>query len=324
MTTRLGLRGSLSSWREGISYVLGGAKQRLIVASCLAAVLLFAVALRAQDDVGGPSAAPPPAAGENFAEPDDSPAPASDAPQAINLLGLLFRGGYLMLPIVCLSVLVVTVSIERGIALRRQRVLPDLLVQRIGQLGGPQAGFDPRQAYRICQEFPSTAAAVIRVMLLKVGRPHGEVERAVTEASEREADRLYANVRWLNLSAAVAPLLGLLGTVWGMIQAFHGFTFLAADQNKADYLAEGIFVALVTTLAGLSVAIPSAVLSHYFESRIQTLFHQINELLFNLLPQVERFEGRVRFAQPRSSDSDAAEGSADNAAEPSRVSPTPS
>jgi biopolymer transport protein ExbB len=133
-------------------------------------------------------------------------------------------------------------------------------------------------------------------MLLKVGRPHSEVEHAVKEASDREAQRLYNNVRWLNLCAAVAPLFGLMGTVWGMIRAFHDTTQLLPGQNKADYLAEGIYLALVTTLAGLAVAIPSAILSHYFESRIVSLFHQVDELLFNLLPQVERFEGRVRFA----------------------------
>ena len=269
-------------------------------------VLAMGVMIRAQD-AGGPSAAPPPTP---VTDENVDTAPTTVEPKGINLLNLLFKGGWLMAPIVCMSLIVVTVAIERGIALRRQRVIPDPLVARLGQLGGPQSGFDPRQAYRVCQDFPSTAANVIRVMLLKVGRPHAEVERAVGEASEREADRLYANVRWLNLAAAVAPLLGLLGTVWGMIRAFHDFTLLTPDQNKADYLAEGIFVALVTTLAGLSVAIPAAILSHFFESRIQAHFHQINELLFNLLPQVERFEGRVRFAQPGGGANEPANGSA--------------
>jgi biopolymer transport protein ExbB len=123
------------------------------------------------------------------------------------------------------------------------------------------------------------------------------VEHAVAEASEREAERIYSNVRWLNLAAAVTPLMGLLGTVWGMIRAFHDTTQLAAGQNKADFLAEGIYVALVTTLGGLTVAIPAAIFSHYFEGRITTLFHQIDELLFSLMPQVERYEGRVRFSQ---------------------------
>ena len=131
-------------------------------------------------------------------------------------------------------------------------------------------------------------------MLLKTGRPQSEVEHAVAEASEREAGRLYANVRWLNLIAAIAPLMGLFGTVWGMIRAFFDTTQLAAGQNKADFLAQGIYVALVTTLGGLAVAIPAAIFSHYFEGRIQKLFHEIDEMLFNLLPQIERFEGRMR------------------------------
>ena len=70
-------------------------------------------------------------------------------------------------------------------------------------------------------------------------------------------------------------------------------------QNKADFLAEGIYVALVTTLGGLSVAIPAAILAHYFEGRIQSIFHRIDEMLFNLLPQVERFEGRMRVTHRR-------------------------
>jgi len=217
--------------------------------------------------------------------------------ESINIFTLLVQGAAFMIPILLMSLLVVTFTIERFIGLRRDRVLPEALVTGLGQLGGPQGGFDPRKAYKLCQQYPSAAATVVRAMLLKVGRPHNELEHAVAEAGEREANRLYANVRWLILAAAVAPLLGLLGTVWGMIRAFHDTTQLTPDLNKADYLAEGIYVALVTTLGGLCVAIPAAIFAHYFEGRVQTLFHQIDEMLFNLMPQVERFEGRVRFGR---------------------------
>ncbi len=217
--------------------------------------------------------------------------------ESINVFRLLVQGGVFMIPILFMSVLVVTFTIERFIGLRRSRVLPEQLVAGLGQLGGPQGGFDPRKAYKLCQQYPSAASTVVRAMLLKVGRPHSEVEHSVAEASDREANRLYANVRWLMLAAAVAPLLGLLGTVWGMIRAFHDTTQLTPDVNKADYLAEGIYVALVTTLGGLCVAIPAAIFAHYFEGRVQMLFHQIDEMLFNLMPQVERFEGRVRFGR---------------------------
>ena len=216
----------------------------------------------------------------------------------LNLLALIVKGGFLMIPIGIMSLLVVAVVIERSIGMRRSRVLPPKLVRGLGKLADPPGSFDPRKAYRLCQQYPSAAANVIRAMLLKVGRPHSEVEHTVVEASQREAERMYANIRWLHLAAAVTPLLGLLGTVWGMIRAFHDTTILGPEQNKAEYLAEGIYVALVTTLAGLTVAIPAAVCAHYFEGRVQSLFHRIDELLFNLMPQIERYEGRVRFSSP--------------------------
>ena len=218
----------------------------------------------------------------------------SDTKAKFNLLELLFKGGVLMVPILLMSVLVVAIVFERFLNLRERKVLPRQLVDELGMLASESSGFDPKQAYRICQDFPSSASSVIRSMLLKVGRPQSEVERAVAEASDREASRLYGNVRWLNLIAAVAPLIGLFGTVWGMIQAFFQTTQLTAGQNKSVFLAEGIYVALVTTLGGLAVAIPAAIFSHYFEGRIQSLFYQIDELLFNLMPQIERFEGRLR------------------------------
>jgi biopolymer transport protein ExbB len=252
------------------------------------------------EDNAGPSGAfsdTETASGQDESAPAPEDGPLREEIEGINVFSLLVKGGFFMVPIALMSLLVVTFIIERYLALRRDRVLPGALIAELGQLGGSQGAFDPRKAYRICQNHPSAASTVIRAMLLKVGRPHSEVEHAVAEASEREADRIYGNVRWLNLAAAVTPLMGLLGTVWGMIRAFHDTTQLAPGQNKADYLAEGIYVALVTTLGGLLVAIPAAVAAHYFEGRVTSLFHEIDELLFNLMPQVERYEGRVRFSQ---------------------------
>ena len=208
-----------------------------------------------------------------------------------------------MIPIVAMSLVVVAFAIERTLALRRRKVLPFELVDSLGELGASAGGFDPRKAYRICQQFPSAASVVIRAMLLKIGRPHAEVERAVAEASEREASRLYGNVRFLNLAAAITPLMGLLGTVWGMIVAFFQTTKMDPGQNKATELAEGIYVALVTTLGGLCVAIPAAIAAHFLEGRIQSLFREIDELLLNLLPQVERYEGRLRVSRQQLGDS---------------------
>lgn len=256
-------------------------------------------AQQAQPEIAGPSAEPtepaPAGAADQPVEPGTAAGADSSRPEGISFFRLLVAGGWFMVPIALMSLLGAVFAIERGLALRRSRVAPEELVNQLGQLSSGQSGFDPRQAYRICQQFPCAASAVIRAMLVKVGRPHNEIEHAVAEASDREAERAFANVRWLNLCAGVTPLMGLIGTVWGMIVAFHQTTLLAPGQDRATQLAEGIYIALVTTLGGLMVAIPSSILAHFFETRIIGMFHEIDELMFNLLPLVERFEGRVRF-----------------------------
>ena len=215
----------------------------------------------------------------------------------INVLDLAFRGGVLMIPITLMSILTVIFGLERALGLRRRKVVPASLIRGLGQLVEEKRGFDPRAAYRLAQHYPSSAANVLKAMLVKVGRPLPEIEQAMKEATEREADRLYSNVRFLTLSAAVTPLLGLLGTVQGMIQAFFVTSHLPTGADRAEMLAQGIYTALVTTFAGLCVAIPASVLAHYFEGRIQSLLRELDESLLGLLPQFERFEGRLRMGR---------------------------
>ena len=215
--------------------------------------------------------------------------------KTINIFALAAAGGIFMIPIAGMSLLAGTVAIERAFALRRSRVLPEGLVTGLGEISSWAGGFEPRKAYLICAHFPSAAANVVRVMLLRAGRPLSEIESAVAQASQREADKLYANVRWLNLAASLSTMLGLIGTIQGMILAFHRLTVMDAAADRTTVLADGIYTALVTTFAGLAVAIPALLASHFFEGRILKLFHQIDELVLNLLPQLERYEGRVRF-----------------------------
>lgn len=272
-------------------------------------LILFFVAstgslLLAQDDgapadtSGGPSAVDPKLTDSAAADSDEDTSSKKKPEKlgGLRLIKLFIDAGlFFMVPFLIATIAIIALIIERFISLRSEKILPSGLITGLGQLGNTKTGFDPRRAYRLCQQFPSATSSVIRAMLLKVGRPHSEVEHAVIETSEREADRLYKNVRWLTLAAAVAPLWGLLGTVWGILVAFHETSQLEKGQNMATSLAEGIYTALVTTLCGLLIAIPAAIFAHYFEGRITALFHQVDELLFNLLPQIERYEGRLRF-----------------------------
>jgi biopolymer transport protein ExbB len=216
-----------------------------------------------------------------------------EAPIEMTLWDLYVAGGVFMIPITILSFVAISFFVERAFALRRSKVIPPDLVEGFGDMSA-EGGFDPRKAYRLCQQFPSPAANVIRAMLLKVGRPHAEVEQAVAEASDREATKLFSNVRPIALTVTIAPLLGLLGTVQGMIMAFYDTAFAPVGINKAQFLAEGIYTALITTFGGLTVAIPAACIVHFFEGRIMSRFREVEELLFNLLPQVERYEGKLR------------------------------
>lgn len=242
-----------------------------------------------------------PAEANAQAAPADTPAterglgqPGAWQPQVtakINLWQMYLQGGVLMIPITAMSFLGVIFGVERALGLRRRKVLPGPLLEGLTKAAGQPGALDVRQVERLCQEHPSTAANVVRAMLLKAGRPYSEVEHAVSEASEREAAKLYSNVRWLNLCASVTPLMGLLGTVQGMIQAFFVTAHLPTGANKAQSLSQGIYIALVTTFGGLTVAIPCAILAHFFEGRIQRLFRDLDETLQGLMPHVERWEG---------------------------------
>ncbi|MGC3971963.1 MAG: MotA/TolQ/ExbB proton channel family protein [Pirellulales bacterium] len=250
-------------------------------------------------------------------------APPTEAPlppvqeKKINLWQLANDGGPLMYPIYACSVLVVLFAIERFLGLRRRKLMPPPLMHELGELSKRQGGVDPRAAYRACMKYPSTASTVIRAVLLKIGRPHAELEQTLQEVNEREAAKLYKNVRPIELQISVAPLLGLLGTVQGMILAFFVTANADLHTNKGEKLAEGIYVALVTTFAGLCVAIPAAVLAHYFEGKIQTLFRDLDEFVLSMLPQWERFEGKLRVNRQQlagEGDSPAAHGPAPNTA----------
>jgi len=234
--------------------------------------------------IAAPSAGPTATAAELPKTPEKS----------IDLWRLAQDGGPLMYPIYLCSVVVVGFAFERAFALRRRKLLPPELVAELGEVARRPGGLDPRVVYRACLRYPSSAATILRAVLLKVGRPYAELETTLKELNEREAARLYKNVRPIELQISIAPLLGLLGTVQGMILAFFVTANANPNVDKADQLAQGIYVALVTTFAGLCVAIPAAVLAHVFEGRIQTLFRDLDELILGLLPNFERYEGKLR------------------------------
>jgi biopolymer transport protein ExbB len=160
---------------------------------------------------------------EPAASPQEIAAPAKGAskpPAEPTIWDLTVQGGIFMIPLFIDSIIVLAYAIERHFGLRGKKILPPKLLLAIQQLNSEENGIDPRQAYQICQQHPSPLANVIRAAILKIGRPHSELEQAVQDAVGREADEMSVNLRPINVSVSVAPLIGLLGTVQGMILAF--------------------------------------------------------------------------------------------------------
>jgi len=221
--------------------------------------------------------------------------PQADRPSGIDLISLIASGGILMWPIGLMSLLVVTLAVERLVSFRSSRMLPRDLVGRLGELAREGKGtLDVEGAIAACRQYRSAAASVVMAMLMRTGRPLGEIEQAAGEAAQREADLHSGPIRWLNFAAAATPLMGLFGTVWGMIVAFHNSTNLTAERSRSEQLSEGIYTALVTTLAGLAVAIPAAILAQYLENRLGKIFHRIESLTFSLAPGLEAYTGTHR------------------------------
>ncbi len=191
-----------------------------------------------------------------------------------NLLQIFHDGGLMMYPIALCSFVLTVFAFERFIHLRTGRVIPRPFVKRlIEQLQQQQV--DREEALELCERNPSPIAAILSAAVKKYGRPSVEVEQAVLDAGEREGNLLRRNMRLLNAISNVSPLLGLLGTVLGMIQAFNDIAG-AKSMGRPDLLAGGISQALLTTAAGLLVAIPAYLLYMFFLGRTDKLIMEMD------------------------------------------------
>ena len=191
-----------------------------------------------------------------------------------NLWSIVKDGGPLMIPIAICSLILMAVVFERIISLRRGRVIPKPFVTRFMRQVR-EGELDRDRALELCTENGSPVADVLAGAVRKWGRPAVEVEQAVIDAGERTTNGLRRYLRVFNGVATVSPLLGLLGTVVGMIRAFNAIA-TADAMGRPELLASGISQALLTTAAGLTVAIPALILYMYFVSRVDRLIIDID------------------------------------------------
>ncbi|HTQ38606.1 MAG TPA: MotA/TolQ/ExbB proton channel family protein [Pirellulales bacterium] len=205
-------------------------------------------------------------------------APAGDSAVLTDksLLGIIHDGGFVMYPLFFCSFVLLVFTFERAISLRTGRVIPGPFVKRfLHQLQDGQ--LDRDEARLVCEENGSPVAKMFEAAVRKWGRPAVEVEQAVIDSGERVAGDLRRYLRIFNGVVTIGPLLGLLGTVFGMIRSFSD---IAASETtgRMETLSHGISEALFCTATGLSVAIPAVVLHLYFVSRVDRLAIQLDAL----------------------------------------------
>jgi len=179
------------------------------------------------------------------------------------MIDLFLKGGFAMYPLLILSVMTVAIGIERFVALRRVRM-------DAGEFMSVINGFLSRnaldEAYKHCESTTGPIPTIIRAGLKNQRRGRQEVVRSIEDAGALEVAKLEKGILILQTVSKIAPLIGLFGTVTGMIRSFQAMG--AAGGQDPRLVAAGIAEALVATAAGLTVAIPAYFLSFYFVNRV--------------------------------------------------------
>jgi biopolymer transport protein ExbB len=201
------------------------------------------------------------------------------------------RGGPVMYPILGCSIIGLAVFLERLAFLRRKHLLPPRFVRGLRH-AWQRGEFDA--AWRLCQQQDVPLARILRAGLLKVKAGPQEMERAIEASGSHEAGVLEANLRFLGAISNIAPMLGFLGTVTGLITAFN----VIAVQGTGDpkLMADGVSEALITTEFGLFVGIPALGAYHYLRGKVDRLLHEMEAITIDLLSSTtfvgwEREEG---------------------------------
>jgi biopolymer transport protein ExbB len=191
------------------------------------------------------------------------------------MLGFFSRSNPMVWLLGLCSIVTLGFTLERMVALRRERVIPrDFVTRFLERLAGGK--LDRDRAAELCRANDSAAARVFAMVINSWGQPAATIRQTLGYDSAGEVADLKRNVRVLNGTATLAPLLGLLGTVVGMIQSFDALGGRVGPA-KGEALARGISLALVATALGLAIAIVSVAAYYYLLNRVDLLVRDLDE-----------------------------------------------
>jgi biopolymer transport protein ExbB len=191
--------------------------------------------------------------------------------QDISLIDLLIKGGYMMIPLYALFVLAIYIFVERLITLKKAQKTPQAMVDQVKMM--VQSG-NIQQARMICQGEDTPVANMIGKGLERIGSPLKNIEVAIENVGKIEIYKLEKNLNLMATISGAAPMIGFLGTVTGMIQAFIA---IAQEEGMVSpkLLSSGIYEAMITTAAGLVVGILAYLGYNYLVTQVSKLIHSM-------------------------------------------------
>jgi len=208
----------------------------------------------------------------------------------MDLFSMFMRGGTIMWPILACSIIGLGITIDRYLMLRKARTNATGFIIKIRSLLKKK---DIEGAIAVCLQERTPAANIIRQGLKRYRFGHARVKEAIENIGRREVIKLEKGLNVLATVAGMAPLLGFLGTVTGMITAFQRIEELKGNANPSD-LAGGIWEALLTTAFGLGVGIIALVAYNYFISEITKVVSDIEIISNDVVDTLEETEAGIK------------------------------
>jgi biopolymer transport protein ExbB len=197
-----------------------------------------------------------------------------------------------MIPIVLSSVVALAAFFERLWALRRERVVPQAFCVELIELVRQERFAD---ALTLCRKKDSSIARILEVAIESRGSSRSDLKEKVEEVGRRESAELERYIPVIGTISTLGPLLGLLGTVLGMIKTFEGIE--SGGMGQMNFVAGGIGVALITTFSGLLVAIPAVIAHQYLLSRVDRLIVDLEEVSLGVVDLLAAETGRSEAAK---------------------------
>ncbi|MEA3485094.1 MAG: MotA/TolQ/ExbB proton channel family protein [Candidatus Aerophobetes bacterium] len=202
------------------------------------------------------------------------------------MLQALIKGGWLMIPLGLCSIFALAIIIEKFISLGVIEHKADRFVKTMGEILVSDDDKKLDKIIALCEMTPSPLARILQAGIKKKDGGRAEIKEAIQDAGSLEVPYLEKHLRILGTIITISPLLGLLGTVMGMIKAFNVIS--VQGVGKPGALAGGIAEALLTTAVGLSIAIPSLIFYNYFSHRTDRLIRKLEEASTDFLESLVR------------------------------------